>query len=110
MNTSSLPATLFGTHVPSPFAPGYSNPGIDPIVEEAGIAKSALYQLFTSKEDLFAKVSRRDGGCGSRPQKNRLVGSFKFCDLKNKLFCFKVFTQIIKLKRIPATGAGGISF
>jgi len=32
---------------------GYSNTGINQIIEEAGIAKSTLYQLFRSKEDLL---------------------------------------------------------
>jgi AcrR family transcriptional regulator len=32
---------------------GYSNTGINQIIEEAGIAKSTLYQLFKSKEDLL---------------------------------------------------------
>jgi AcrR family transcriptional regulator len=32
---------------------GYSNTGINQIIAEAGISKSALYQNFTSKEDLL---------------------------------------------------------
>jgi len=32
---------------------GYSNTGINQIIEEAGISKSALYQHFASKEDLL---------------------------------------------------------
>lgn len=32
---------------------GYSNTGINQIIEEAGIAKSTLYQLFRSKEELL---------------------------------------------------------
>ena len=32
---------------------GYSNTGVNQIIEEAGIAKSTLYQLFRSKEDLL---------------------------------------------------------
>jgi len=32
---------------------GYSNTGINQIIEEAGVAKSTLYQRFRSKEDLL---------------------------------------------------------
>jgi AcrR family transcriptional regulator len=32
---------------------GYSNTGINQIIDEAGVAKSTLYQLFRSKEDLL---------------------------------------------------------
>ena len=32
---------------------GYSNTGVNQIIEEAGIAKSTLYQWFRSKEDLL---------------------------------------------------------
>src|SRR3954464_2747227 len=40
---------------------GYSNTGINQIVEEAGIAKSSLYQHFPSKEDLLIAYLEETG-------------------------------------------------
>src|ERR1700754_4366947 len=40
---------------------GYSNTGINQIIEEAGIAKSSLYQHFRSKEDLLMAYLEETG-------------------------------------------------
>lgn len=40
---------------------GYSNTGINQIVEEAGIAKSSLYHYFKTKEDLLIEYLRETG-------------------------------------------------
>lgn len=40
---------------------GYSNTGINQIIEEAGIAKSTLYEHFQSKEDLFITYLNETG-------------------------------------------------
>jgi AcrR family transcriptional regulator len=41
---------------------GYSNTGINQIIEEAGVAKSTLYQQFRSKEDILL-VYLEETGC-----------------------------------------------
>lgn len=40
---------------------GYSNTGINQIIEEAGVAKSSLYQNFRSKEDLLIAYLEETG-------------------------------------------------
>jgi AcrR family transcriptional regulator len=40
---------------------GYSNTGINQIIEVAGIAKSSLYQHFRSKEDLLIAYLEETG-------------------------------------------------
>ena len=40
---------------------GYSNTGINQIIEEAGVAKSTLYQRFRSKEDLLLAYLEQTG-------------------------------------------------
>lgn len=45
---------------------GYSNTGINQIIEEAGVAKSTLYQRFRSKEDLLLAYLEHTGSSTTR--------------------------------------------
>jgi AcrR family transcriptional regulator len=53
MKRISARASIVSTAARLFYRQGYSNTGINQIIEEAGIAKSTLYQLFRSKEDLL---------------------------------------------------------
>lgn len=53
---------------------GYSNTGINQIIEEAGIAKSTLYQLFRSKEDLLLVYLNETGKATLEALQNAAAG------------------------------------
>jgi len=53
MKRSSARDSIVSTASRLFYKQGYSNTGINQIIEEAGIAKSTLYHLFRSKEDLL---------------------------------------------------------
>lgn len=53
---------ILGTAAQLFYKQGYSNTGINQIVEEAGVAKSSLYQHFGTKEDLLLAYLEETGG------------------------------------------------
>lgn len=53
---------------------GYSNTGINQIIEEAGIAKSTLYQWFRSKEDLLLVYLEETGKTTMEGLRNAAAG------------------------------------
>lgn len=61
MKKTSLRATILTTATRLFYKQGYSNTGINQIIEEAGIAKSTLYQQFESKEDLLLEYLDETG-------------------------------------------------
>jgi len=61
MKKSSLRATILRTASHLFYRQGYSNTGINQIIQEAGIAKSTLYQQFRSKEELLLEYLDETG-------------------------------------------------
>lgn len=53
MKKPSVRDKIVSTAIRLFYRQGYSNTGINQIIEEAGVSKSALYQTFPSKEDLL---------------------------------------------------------
>src|ERR1700754_2076410 len=53
MRTKPVRESIMTTAARLFYQQGYSNTGINQIIEEAGIAKASLYQHFRSKEDLL---------------------------------------------------------
>jgi AcrR family transcriptional regulator len=62
MKKKSIRDAIVNTAARLFYKQGYSNTGINQIIEEAGIAKSSLYQHFRSKEDLLMLYLEVTGG------------------------------------------------
>src|ERR1700754_2911143 len=61
MRTKPVRESIMTTAARLFYQNGYSNTGINQIIEEAGIAKSSLYQHFRSKEDLLIAYLEETG-------------------------------------------------
>ena len=61
MKRKGIRELVLGTAARLFYQQGYSNTGINQIVEEAGIAKSSLYQHFRTKEDLLVSYLEDSG-------------------------------------------------
>ena len=61
MNKKSVRQKIIDTAARLFYKQGYGNTGINQIIEEAGIAKSSLYQHFQSKEDLLMEYLEQSG-------------------------------------------------
>ncbi|KAA2243281.1 TetR/AcrR family transcriptional regulator [Chitinophaga agrisoli] len=61
MKKKSIREVIVGTATRLFYRQGYSNTGINQIVDEAGIAKSSLYHYFKSKEDLLMAYLEETG-------------------------------------------------
>ncbi len=61
MKKKPIREVIVGTAARLFYRQGYSNTGINQIVDEAGIAKSSLYHYFKSKEDLLMAYLQETG-------------------------------------------------
>jgi AcrR family transcriptional regulator len=61
MKRKAIREMLLSTAAKLFYKQGYSNTGINQIVEEAGVAKSSLYQHFNTKEDLLLAYLEETG-------------------------------------------------
>ena len=61
MKRKAIREILLGTASKLFYKQGYSNTGINQIVEEAGVAKSSLYQHFSTKEELLLAYLEETG-------------------------------------------------
>lgn len=88
MKKSSLRDNILRTASNLFYRQGYSNTGINQIIEEAGIAKSTLYQQFRSKEDLLIEYldetgattmdALRQAAAGQAQPKDQLIAIFDY--------------------------------
>src|ERR1700761_995084 len=75
---------------------GYSNTGINQIIEEAGIAKSTLYQLFQSKEELLLVYLQETGKTTIEGLRNAAANA---ATPKGKIF--SIFDHLIEVADKP---------
>ena len=74
MKRSSARDSIVSTASRLFYKQGYSNTGINQIIEEAGIAKSTLYQWFPSKEDLLLVYLEETGKTTMEGLRNAAAG------------------------------------
>jgi AcrR family transcriptional regulator len=82
MKKTSLRTTILRTASHLFYKQGYSNTGINQIIQEAGIAKSTLYQQFRSKEELLLEYLDETGAMTIEALRRAAAGE---ADPKKKL-------------------------